>query len=105
MGIESFVIWRSFLKEVCALKLIQNPIRLGGPGVQVQIDESLFVRRKNNRGRGVRQEWVFGSIDSETKECILVPVPNRNSDTLRSIIQSKFYPKYHFQRLMEGIQQ
>ena len=31
-----------WLREVCSTNLIARPIRLGGPGVIVQIDESLF---------------------------------------------------------------
>ena len=31
-----------WLREVCSTKLLQSPIVLGGPGVIVQIDESLF---------------------------------------------------------------
>ena len=31
-----------WLREVCTTKLLQTPIILGGPGVVVQIDESLF---------------------------------------------------------------
>ena len=31
-----------WLREVCTTKLLQTPIQLGGPGIVVQIDESLF---------------------------------------------------------------
>ena len=31
-----------WLREVCSQRLIDTPIQLGGPGVVVQIDESLF---------------------------------------------------------------
>ena len=31
-----------WFREVCSTKLVQTPIRLGGPGKVVQIDESLF---------------------------------------------------------------
>ena len=31
-----------WLREVCSQKLIQTQITLGGPGIVVQIDESLF---------------------------------------------------------------
>ena len=31
-----------WLREVCSTKLLQTPIVLGGDGVIVQIDESLF---------------------------------------------------------------
>ena len=31
-----------WFREVCTNKLLQSPVVLGGPGVIVQIDESLF---------------------------------------------------------------
>ena len=31
-----------FFRDVCSTKLLQSPIVLGGPGVVVQADESLF---------------------------------------------------------------
>ena len=32
-----------YLRDVCSSKLLAAPIVLGGPGIVVQIDESLFV--------------------------------------------------------------
>ena len=34
-----------WLREVCSHKLLQAPIRLGGPGKIVQIDESLMCQK------------------------------------------------------------
>ena len=34
-----------WLREVCSTKLISTPILLGGPGKEVQIDESLFTHK------------------------------------------------------------
>ena len=31
-----------WLREFCSTKLLATPVHLGGPGVVVQIDESLF---------------------------------------------------------------
>ena len=31
-----------YLRDVCSTKLLATPIILGGPGIVVQIDESLF---------------------------------------------------------------
>ena len=32
-----------YIRDVCSSKLLSAPITLGGPGIVVQIDESLFV--------------------------------------------------------------
>ena len=48
----------------------------------MQIDESMFVRRKHNVWRPVGVQWVFGGIDCNTKEGFLVSVPRRDAATL-----------------------
>ena len=50
-----------WLREVCTNKLLQAPIMLGGPGVVVQIDESLF-RHKPKVGRKNGQAVVHPDI-------------------------------------------
>ena len=54
--------------------ILRHPLRIGGPGHTVEIDELAFVCRKFNIGRVVSTQWVFGGIDSETKEGFLVAV-------------------------------
>ncbi|CAC5422633.1 unnamed protein product [Mytilus coruscus] len=82
-----------YLREVCSTKLIQTPAQLGGPGVVVQIDESLFNHKaKHNRGRRAKKEgelWVFGLADTSFKPAItyMELVPKRNKETLLPIIQ------------------
>ena len=39
---EGTAIVYGWLREICSSKLLQTPIVLGGPGIIVQIDESLF---------------------------------------------------------------
>lgn len=91
-SIESIVDWNNYLREVCTLKLIKNPIFIGGLHKTVEIDESLFVRRKYNVGHMVNQQWVFGAICNETKECFLLPIINRSEDTLLNIIKKYILP-------------
>jgi len=89
---ETITDWKIFLREVCILKLIANPVILGGVGRVVQIDESLFIKRKYNVGRIVKEQWVFGGIDCVTKECFAVLVEKRDAATLLPIIQKYILP-------------
>ncbi|KCZ81258.1 hypothetical protein H312_01336 [Anncaliia algerae PRA339] len=83
---HSFVDWRNYLREVCALQMMSLEMQLGGEGIEVQIDEPLFVRRKYDRGRLLREQWIFGAIDCSTKESICIPVENRKKETLIPLI-------------------
>ena len=74
MGTRAFVDWKNFLRDICAEHFIHHPLHIGGPGVTVEVNESVFTRRKYNRGRMVMEQWVFGGIDAITKQGFLVPV-------------------------------
>lgn len=86
---HAYVDFRSYLREVCSLKLFENSEKLGGPGKIVEIDESLFTKRKYNVGRFTSQQWVFGGIERGTKKCFLVPVQSRSKVNLMSVIHDK----------------
>ena len=40
-----------------------------------------------------RQQWVFGGIDTSTKEIFLVCVERRSAETLLAIIQERIIPR------------
>ena len=70
---------------------------IGGPGTTVEVDESLFSRRKNHQGRVLPQKWVFGGICRETRESFMYAVPDRSAPdrsarTLLPIIQASIAP-------------
>ena len=86
--------WYNFVREVCAKILISESEQIGGIGVTVEIDESMFCgRRKYNRGQIRNQIWVFGAVESHDKsKCFLVPVLRRNRATLLPIIRRWIKP-------------
>ena len=56
---HTFVDWKMFLRDVCGEYFVAHPVHIGGVGHTVQIDESVFTRRKYNRGLMIRRAVGF----------------------------------------------
>ena len=52
----------------------------------------MFTRRKNNVGRVLPPQWVFGGICRESRECFMVAVPDRTAATLIQVIEERIAP-------------
>ena len=82
-----------YCRDICSWRLLNTdaPLMLGGPGVVVQIDESLFRHKpKYHRGYATRNEvWVFGLCDTSVSPAqgLMCIVPDRRAQTLLPIIQ------------------
>ena len=83
---QTAVDWYSFNRDSCAQYFIDHPVIIGGPGVEAEIDESKFGKRKYNRGRQVEGHWVFVGTERITGECFLVEVEHRDVATLLPLI-------------------
>ena len=84
--------WYNFVRDICAEYFLAHPAVIGGPGVEVEIDESKFGKRKYNRGRVVDGHWVFGGIERGSGECFLVEVEKRDAATLLPLISQHVRP-------------
>lgn len=84
--------WASFAREVMVAWSLAQKEKIGGVGQIVEIDESKFGKRKYNVGRVIEGQWVFGAFCRNTRSCFMVPVENRNRDTLLAIIKDRILP-------------
>ncbi|KAH7715453.1 hypothetical protein AAVH_17159 [Aphelenchoides avenae] len=90
---NSFVDWCASLREVVSWRICwtdEEPI--GGPGQTVEIDETLFSRRKNHAGRVLPAKWVFGGICRESRRRFAVCVPDRTACVLLPVIKRWIRP-------------
>ena len=84
---RTVVDWKNFMRDVCLSYYLANPVKIGGPGVLVQIDESLICKRKYGVGRILRNEslWIVGGVD-EFGRVFMVETEKRDAATLENII-------------------
>ena len=67
-------------------------IQIGGPGKTVEIDETLMCKRKNNRGRILKEIWIFGGICREDRRAFVHVVDDRKAETLYDVIIKNIAP-------------
>lgn len=84
--------WASFNREVIFTWIWEHRTRIGGMGVEVEIDESKFGKLKKHRGHHVEGQWVFGGVERGSNRCFLVPVVTHDKDSLLSVIQQWVLP-------------
>lgn len=96
VNIKTALDYYNFCREVCYVITTHSSTPIGGPGHEVEIDESHICTRKYNRGRLLHNEtqhiWVFGGIDRETKNCFITRVKKRDRQTLVNIIKKFILP-------------
>ena len=79
--------WSAFFRETCFTTMMEYSEPIGGDGIEVEIDESKFGKRKYHKGHRVEGQWVFGGREKKDKSKIfMVPVPigpNKEMDKTR----------------------
>ena len=72
VGDDTVINWYNFCREICksVLKDDDDGGKIGGLGVKVEIDESKFGKRYQNKGRVVDGVWVFRGIEAQTKKTV-----------------------------------
>ena len=91
-GESTIVDWKNFVRDICGEYFWRHPTVIGGIGHTVEIDESVWTKRKYNRGRVVSNQWVFGGNDRDTRECFAVLMERRDAATLLPIINQYIHP-------------
>ena len=80
--------YKKHLNQLAADNVNVHGCVIGGPNIVVEVDESKIAKRKHYRGHTVEGAWIVGGVERTTERKIFVElVENRNSETLKEIIQ------------------
>ena len=74
--------WFQYLRDICSTWLSKHPYKLGGPGLIVEIDESIISKSKFHRGRVVPQRWIFDGYCRTSGKGFPQFVDDRTAQTL-----------------------
>ena len=88
--------WLNYLHQLVSwdIENLQSESKIGGNDVIVEIDESKFGKRKNNRGHHIEGVCVVGGVErTPEKKLFSVTVPNRDAKTLANIIENNVLPR------------
>ena len=98
MRIDEKSLWR-LLRKVSAYlvpRFYSSLSQIGGEDVVVEVDESKFGRRKNNRGHRVDGVWIVGVTERTSRRRIIMSrVADRSKPTLHSFIRKYVKPESH----------
>lgn len=83
--------WQKYCSEVTE-HWLDNQEPIGGPGIVVDIDETLFGKMKYEKGKSLSQIWVFGGVERGSKNYFIVPLEEPVSQNLMSLIQKYILP-------------
>ena len=86
--------WMRYTRDMCVTMIDEADTIIGGPGVEVEIDESKFAKRKYNKGRRKGDgSWVFGAIEKHLRpgevmrRYMVAVVQDRSRPTLEPLIR------------------
>jgi hypothetical protein len=92
---QTVVDWARFCRDLCVYQFESDVEMIGGIGTTVEIDETLVVKRKYDRGRMLAEGWLFGGIERRTDShfrCFLCVVYNRSEPHLLHLIRQHVLP-------------
>ena len=97
MSQSTILSWYNYYRDLLSRDMIAHPLVVGGQGVIVEIDESMWRgKRKNNKGRALpKGGWVFGLFDRATRMVALFEIKDRTTDTLLKKITEHVAPGTH----------
>jgi len=77
-----------YLQQLVGDSLNEVDLVIGGPGIEVEVDETKLGKVKNHRGHRVDGVWVLVGVERTTERKVFLRIlENRTAETLSELIQ------------------
>lgn len=88
--------WSGIVRDAVLFYFEINKMKIGGVGEDghcktVEVDESLFFKRKYNRGTARSATWYIGGVERGSTKCFIVPVERRDALTISRVISENVF--------------
>jgi transposase-like protein len=85
--------YMKFYRQLVESSLDEDDTIIGGEGVEVQVDESKFGKRKYERGHRVEGAWVIGGVElTQERKMFAKMVEKRDQGTIRDVLRAHIAP-------------
>lgn len=82
----------NFCREICVVDLINNSDKIGGKGVNIEVDVCKFGEMKYCKDKLPIGHWIFGGYERKTKKCFYRIVENNTKQEFLKIISEWILP-------------
>lgn len=85
---DTCVTWTSLCRQIAFHYMIEKAEKLGGEGVEVEMDESKLNNGKQNTSTvQLKDIWVLSGYERGSGKVFMVPMKNRTRENFMEIIQ------------------
>uniref|UniRef100_A0A915C5T6 Transposase n=2 Tax=Parascaris univalens TaxID=6257 RepID=A0A915C5T6_PARUN len=90
---KSVIEWYSFFRGICAGYFRLNPLRLGGEGKKVIIEEIMIMQEQTRKIKRGKEHWGFAGTEVGSKACFIEEIEEQlDADCLFPIIDKYVLP-------------
>ncbi|KAK2961933.1 putative transposase [Blattamonas nauphoetae] len=85
--------WYKKARTVCLLHSINNTVKIGGPGIVVEVDEMLMIKSKSFRGKEYTGYWMIGgAVKNQPDQFFFEMVDSRTQSSTKDVIMRHIEP-------------
>jgi len=84
--------WCHLIRNICSQWLLDNPYQIGGPGIVVEVDETVISKTRSPKANTASEMWIFEGFCRTSGRGFMELIPDRHPHTLLPMVQKFILP-------------